>query len=678
VRTKELDGSDLDITPSPRVDRAHKAVDQKSQLIRTDGAISGSIKADILSYGSTRAGVIAGGPITAAIDIKILVHGADIIGSSVTGEVTIGLQLFGSIVATGIDEGDPNRGRIESVEVGYGRDVPEYYSNLYETGFIGAICAPVNPVTASVWYTQPLCPFSFGSIDSTIWAAADVEGASIGHIRVTRMTKVWQFPLEKGNYISRIESPLIEHLDVGDIREGVVWSALLEYDGSTPADDFANDYAEVPECSVGCIGPAGAVWYFGCPRAEVLHDVLGEVHLPTLEATETLWIGGRLGDGPPDHDFGHEGPGTPCDCGEGSLWDCWIYSYGILDEASPRDTNYAAKGRIVVRDFEGLRGQIIINGNNAGGTWDGAVIVGDELGIGDRIVITPNTSDPEFNPAFEAPHYAAPSGPLGGGAVGLVPYAFYPQDCTPPDASLEHAVMYTDFANPNTPVIFRWYGPVKPPTGYTANSLLNLHCQYPSNECLLAPIDSMFNFVIHPGAAPPGPGEKRSVGITAVLNILPKDGVYQASWDDASSAMLLCSDVVGEEFVGVFPSGQCGMGEIDGGRYLFRVTADCNGNDIPDSEDILNGDMHGPDVDTDDNLILDECENLTPTCVADWDQNGFVGVPDLFAFLSAWFAQSTPAYCLGGSGSPPSPCGVPAIFAFLSAWFATGSGPCGP
>jgi len=32
VRTKELDGSDLDITPSPRVDRAHKAVDQKSPL----------------------------------------------------------------------------------------------------------------------------------------------------------------------------------------------------------------------------------------------------------------------------------------------------------------------------------------------------------------------------------------------------------------------------------------------------------------------------------------------------------------------------------------------------------------------------------------------------------------------------------------------------------------------
>jgi len=33
VRTKELDGSDLDITPSPRVDRAHKAVDQKSPMI---------------------------------------------------------------------------------------------------------------------------------------------------------------------------------------------------------------------------------------------------------------------------------------------------------------------------------------------------------------------------------------------------------------------------------------------------------------------------------------------------------------------------------------------------------------------------------------------------------------------------------------------------------------------
>lgn len=52
-----------------------------------------------------------------------------------------------------------------------------------------------------------------------------------------------------------------------------------------------------------------------------------------------------------------------------------------------------------------------------------------------------------------------------------------------------------------------------------------------------------------------------------------------------------------------------------------------------------------------------------PTCPADFDNNGLVEVPDLFTFLSAWFAGDPAAYEFGGTP------GVPAIFAFLSAWF---------
>jgi len=56
---------------------------------------------------------------------------------------------------------------------------------------------------------------------------------------------------------------------------------------------------------------------------------------------------------------------------------------------------------------------------------------------------------------------------------------------------------------------------------------------------------------------------------------------------------------------------------------------------------------------------------ITPCCPADFDNNGVREVPDIFAFLSAWFAQD-PAADFDGIGG----IGVPDIFAFLSAWFA--------
>jgi hypothetical protein len=50
---------------------------------------------------------------------------------------------------------------------------------------------------------------------------------------------------------------------------------------------------------------------------------------------------------------------------------------------------------------------------------------------------------------------------------------------------------------------------------------------------------------------------------------------------------------------------------------------------------------------------------------ADFDGNGSIGVPDIFAYLSAWFAGDVRADVDGIAGI-----GVPDIFAFLSLWFA--------
>ncbi len=58
-------------------------------------------------------------------------------------------------------------------------------------------------------------------------------------------------------------------------------------------------------------------------------------------------------------------------------------------------------------------------------------------------------------------------------------------------------------------------------------------------------------------------------------------------------------------------------------------------------------------------------------CPADFDANGIVEVPDIFAFLSAWFAQDPRANVDGNAAVE-----VPDIFAFLSLWFS-GTGVCG-
>jgi len=52
-------------------------------------------------------------------------------------------------------------------------------------------------------------------------------------------------------------------------------------------------------------------------------------------------------------------------------------------------------------------------------------------------------------------------------------------------------------------------------------------------------------------------------------------------------------------------------------------------------------------------------------CFADYDTSGGLGVPDIFAFLSSWFALQ-PRADVDGNGAVA----VPDIFAYLALWFA--------
>lgn len=66
------------------------------------------------------------------------------------------------------------------------------------------------------------------------------------------------------------------------------------------------------------------------------------------------------------------------------------------------------------------------------------------------------------------------------------------------------------------------------------------------------------------------------------------------------------------------------------------------------------------------------CSNEEDCEIADWCDDGFSGVEDIFCFLEDWFANDYDAQNFGGTA------GVPAIFAFLNLWFSVGVRECDP
>jgi len=99
---------------------------------------------------------------------------------------------------------------------------------------------------------------------------------------------------------------------------------------------------------------------------------------------------------------------------------------------------------------------------------------------------------------------------------------------------------------------------------------------------------------------------------------------------------------------GVAQTGAC----CTGGICIVTDAASCAGG---------NNSFQGPG-----SVCNSEGNNTEPCCRADFDQNGTVAVPDIFAFLASWFAGADNAN-FDGMGVDPT---VPDIFAYLGAWFA--------
>jgi len=625
--------------------------------ILTGGAIHGSIEAENLSFDATSpslGGIIAQGPITASITVLANMLDSNIIGSSITGSVWVGWLAQGCIVATGVDPNDPNGGHINAVRIGYGSVIP-LYQDLYRPGMSGSYCPPVQVLESADWY-ESQC-IGGGTSDSVIHAD------SIGLLRISSMSQVYGTVFGTQDLIIKTDVPRVEAntigtLVIGDMRAGVVWSGELEYTSGVIDNAVENDYASIGAMTIGCIGPGADVWFADCERAVIEHDVFGELHLPVLASGETIWIGDRLGDGPAEN--------TPaeleeCVCGNQVAAECF-YTQGAHQEDSPRDPGYAALSAIHVREVEGLSGQIIINGNNtevaADTGWAGKGVIGP--GFGNLIELGPSQEQP-----FEAPYYDLLPAAIGGGSIGLVPFHLHKKACTPPHGILvgerDLPLVYTDFDGPNHPVIIRSYGPV-------TSATVNIEMGVLASECPASDLTVMFIRTL----APPPNNNPREIGIRCTSVASMKEGAFRVLPTGVFS-----DDVVGEPQV-VWPLDACSPQER---RYLFAVGPDCNANGVDDRHDIDLGDEFPndnlPDLDIDDNDVIDSC--TYKDCRCDWDRSGTFTVSDIFAFLSAWFAQ-----CDGSGGTTTPPCygrdadfngtngvDVPDIFAFLSCWFAS-------
>jgi len=341
------------------------------QNINIGGDIEGSIKAKNLSFfgNGFRSGIIAGGTIAAAIDIECNVEQVDIIAATFTaaGGIKVGVRLEGSIVAT-----SPG-GRIPFVDVGHGSSADaNAFAQTWVRGFCGNERRPFSPTATEPenlfnyddWYIPFPCTTG-GCIDTVIRAD------SIGEVRLVAMTVKFADVSGPGGDLAkpfppRIESPVIDRLEVTDLRNGIIWSGNLDLqvtDVEERTDEVDDNFATIASLDIGCVGYGGSLWLDGTNDINIASDMLGKVRMPGLTSGKTIRIGGRLGDW--TQFCGCEPLGTTC---------LFQPLEGIdsrrcvtFDERSAREAQFddgLNTDSFVIIGAGTLKGQIIINRNN--------------------------------------------------------------------------------------------------------------------------------------------------------------------------------------------------------------------------------------------------------------------------------------------------------------------------
>jgi hypothetical protein len=412
------------------------------------------------------------GTINAPITIQGVVEYADIIAERILQPIIIGSLLKGSVIAYGEPTAqDPGAGSLHSIRVGRDPQIVGAEASLYLPGFCGVDSPPIdlNPYNRTIeerWF-QPEST-DLGGASGVVFPVGGADDAVIraftaGPINVAAMSSFYLGVGGTTKSRPRIEVRSAESINVGIMLAGAVWSGALEYNPEGVENDPTNDYATTSLFQADCLGSVADVWMQSTPLIFVDGDVRGQIRTPWLESDHSIVIGGTLApaDTDPASGFGCNAPVATAGLG------------GV--EQSPRDIQAGADepfesadfGAIYIRDPLGLAGQITLEANNTTAVHDtsrlaGFVRVGGFL-PGQTVVTlaTANSLAAGTTAASILPFYALNAAQLGGGAVGVVPFAVHLADSpavTGADSIFPPFILPTALRISGLPL--RYYGPV--------------------------------------------------------------------------------------------------------------------------------------------------------------------------------------------------------------------------
>ncbi len=218
----------------------------------------------------------------------------------------------------------------------------------------------------------------------------------------------------EGDFLSSISTP-------GNVNPVVITGVLGS--STRPASLTANRFARIDAASfVGEIDATGTTSSDGIGQVTITGDAVGTIFTERIGTTSS-WPGVWDIDGDLDADVvvredvdaeSGASPATVIVGGEFTAGRVFVIGGTLAGGAS-------GVGGIKITDTGGLKGQIIVNANDASDDWLGDVTIGST-------VLDPGASGTDFA-------YATASTTLGGGAVGLVSYSMHPVDSEPDDGA---------------------------------------------------------------------------------------------------------------------------------------------------------------------------------------------------------------------------------------------------
>jgi hypothetical protein len=413
--------------------------------------------------------------------------------------------------------------------------------------------------------------------------------------------------------------PVIYADEIGTLTIGQMHWGEIREDPSGPQSshapfvvfgtaDIARTYTYAP-CDPGlvpCPVLHARIWCESFERFDIAGDHGGEILLSHLPQDRTLRIGGDL----------------------------YAFRYQVIDDPPSIGYTRNVHDAIGVRDDASLAGCVIINADGGGSPsypYHGFSVCNIATASGSLPLAYGTT-----NPPTDLPEYTTPSGPLGGGAVGIAPFFLYHVDCDPPHAAaLEDSLLQSQFANyssdsvPTVGVKMRFYGPVR--TDYaTANPVELWFIKVLGEFTIYEQIpDEGFIVTMKRGSAA---GFSRELEIHGSGDYVFCAGDYLVIHRTDDTDALYCDQL--------FNSAQ--PAPAPGWVYAFSLRLDCDSDGEEDTREECiqcqaadynqDGGVDGPDIEA---FFIDWEAGLP---AADVNQDGGVDGGDVQTFFIAWEA----------------------------------------